>query len=115
MLSSSAGIFPGVSEGEPGLGRSPVIFGLPLPKVLLFSVALPEGSGVLGLSVSFCGASASSSLSESIMAVRLCFNGDFVNRPCGPLGPFPLLLCSCVKSMGLLIFFTDVLFSRSVL
>ena len=52
MLSSSAGIFPGVSGGEHGLGRSSIIFGLPLPKVLLFSVTLSEGSGKLGLSVS---------------------------------------------------------------
>ena len=114
MLSSNAGYFPGVSRGEPGLVRSLVIFGLPLPKVLLFSVVLSEGSGVLGHSVSICGASASVSLSESSMTVRLCFDGDFVNRPSGPLGPFPLLLYSCSKSMGLLIFFRWIIFPFSV-
>ena len=102
---SSAGTFPGVSRGEPGLVWSPVVFGLPLPKVLLFSVALVVGSGVLGLSVSICGASASDSFSDSIMTARFCFNGDFVKRPSGPLGPVPLLLYSFLKVICLLMFF----------
>ena len=114
MLSSNAGIFPGVSRGELVLVRSLVIFGLPLPKLLLFSVVLSEGSGVLWLLVSICGASASGSLSESIMTVRLCFDGDFVDRPSGSLGPFPLLLFSCSKSMGLLIFFLWIIFPFGV-
>ena len=111
----SAGSFPGVSRGEPGLVWSPVVFGLPLPKILLFSVVLVVGSGVLGVFVSICGASASDSLSESIMTARFCFNGDFVKRPSGPLGPVPLLLYSCLKLIGLLMFFLWIILPFGVL
>ena len=97
--------FAGVSRGEPGSERfSSVTFGLPRPKEPGLMVTLSECSGVLGLSNSIGGASGS--LSESMIAARLCFGSDFVNQPSGPLGPFPLLQCSWLKSvMGLLMFF----------
>ena len=49
----------------------------------------------------------SDSLSDVIIYTFFCFDGDFVNRPSGPLGPIPLLLLqSWSKSVkGLLIHF----------
>ena len=103
MLSSNAGVFPGVSNGKHGLDRTLMSFGLPPPKVPFLSVALSEDCGILGLSVSIDGAPGS--VSESIMAVLFCFDGDLLNQPSGPLSPFPLLLCSWLQSvLSLLIF-----------
>ena len=111
-----SGAFPGVSRGEPGLKRSSLMtFGLPRPKEPFLSVTLFECSGVLGLSVSIGGASASGSLSDSMIAARLCFDGDLVNRPSGPLGPFPLLLYSWLKSaMCLFMFFLCTIYPFGV-
>ena len=88
--------------GEFGLVRSQTSFGLPLPSVPVLSVVLVCGSKVFGLSVSIIGVS--DSLSDSITVVRLCLDGDLMNRPSGPRGPNPLLFCSWLKlEMGLLI------------
>ena len=93
-----------VACGEFGLVRSRTSFGLSLPSVPVLSVVLVSDSGVFGLSVSINGVS--DSLSNSITVVRLCLDGDLINRPSGPRGPNPLLFCSWLNlEMGLLIVF----------
>ena len=93
-----------VACGEFGVVRSRTNFGLPLPIVPVLIVVLGCASGVFGLVVSINGVS--DSLSDSITVVRLCLDGDVINRPSGPRGPIPLLFCSWLKlEMGLLIIF----------
>ena len=102
MLLPGKGVLVGVC-GEFGLVRSLISFGLPRPNVL-FGVVLSRGSGVFGLSVSIIGVS--DPLSDAITIARFCLDGDLINRPSGPLGPIPPLLCSWLKSeIGLLTIF----------
>ena len=108
VLISSAGILSGQLWGESELVSSRMSFCLPRLNVVFSKVALSESSGFLVLSVSI--GSASGSLFVSIIAIRFGLDGDFVNRPSGSLGRFPLLLFSCTKSdMGLLMFFLCII------
>ena len=100
--------FPGEFWWELEQCRSPISFGLPRPNVLFFTVALSASSGTVGLLLSVGGVSGS--LPDSILYTSFCFDGDFVNRKCGPLGAVPLLLQSWSKSViGLLIQFLCII------
>ena len=114
VIVSGPMLFPGMGVlTEFGLERSLINFGLPRPNVLLFVVVSSMSSGVFGLFVSNDGAS--DSMSGSIIIVRLCLDGDLINRPSDPGGPIPLLLCSWFKSaMGLLISFLCVILPLGV-
>ena len=103
MLLPSIGVLVYVC-GEFGLVRFLISFDLPRPNVLFLRVVLSRGSGVFGLSVSNNGVS--DPLSDSITIAHISLDGDLINRPFGPRGPIPVLLCSWLKSeIGLLIIF----------
>ena len=84
--------------------RSLISLGLPRPSEPFFVTVVLGDSGVFGFAHSINGASESSS--ESITIVRLCLDGDLINRPSDPRGPVPLLLLSWLHvPIGLLISF----------
>ena len=101
-------VFSGVCEGSLN-PTIPVSASVCLDRMCFFDrsfVCLPRCCWLL-----LSGGGVSGSLSDSILYVFLSLDGDFVNRPSGPLGPVPLLLLqSWLKSLKeLLIHFLSII------
>ena len=107
MLLSTVVVFPNGLWRKFEFSRSLISLGLPRPNVFFWTLVLSICSDVLGL-FSF-GGGVSGSLYDPIV-YTFCFDGGFLDRPSGPLGPVRLLLLQSLLKLGigLLIYFLRI-------